>query len=111
MKSKKHSVLIDENLFLNIQDFCEINEIKVSSFIEDSLKKSLNFSKFGDTPFKVESPWVDPIEELPEKHKKVLLKYVKPTITVTENKPKEPVIENKIVETITVNKSSKRKLK
>ena len=47
----KHSVLIDENLYNEINEYCKANGIKVSGFCNKELRKAIALEKYGDMPF------------------------------------------------------------
>lgn len=46
-----HSISINDKLYSEIKEYCDLNKIKVSSFCEEMLKKDLNEAKYGDIPF------------------------------------------------------------
>ena len=46
-----HSISINDKLYSEIKEYCDLNKIKVSSFCEEMLKKTLNEAKYGDIPF------------------------------------------------------------
>lgn len=46
-----HSISINDKLYSEIKEYCDLNKIKVSSFCEEMLKKALNEAKYGDIPF------------------------------------------------------------
>lgn len=46
-----HSISINDKLYNEIKEYCDLNKIKVSSFCEELLRKSLNEVKYGDIPF------------------------------------------------------------
>ena len=46
-----HSITIDDKLYNEIKDYCNLNNLKVSTLCSDLLKKALNELKYGDIPF------------------------------------------------------------
>ena len=48
-----HTVSINDKLYNELKEYCDLNKIKVSSFCEEMLKKALNEAKYGDIPFGV----------------------------------------------------------
>lgn len=64
-----HSISINENLYNDIRQYCELNGLKINVFCCDLLKKGLNTIKYGDIPFGV-------VEQL--KGNAVPVQYVEP---------------------------------
>lgn len=51
-KNKKtHSILISENLYHDIKEYCQINDLKFGDFVDDLIRKSFMVEKYGDAPF------------------------------------------------------------
>lgn len=48
-----HSISISNKLYNEIKDYCNLNNIKISSFCEETLRGQLNNIKYGDIPFGV----------------------------------------------------------
>lgn len=48
-----HSILINNDLYSEIKQYCDLNGIKPSVLCNDLLKKALNELKYGDIPFGV----------------------------------------------------------
>lgn len=48
-----HSVLINNDLYEEIKEYCDLNGIKPSILCNDLLKKALTELKYGDIPFGV----------------------------------------------------------
>lgn len=46
-----HSVIINEDLFLEIKEYCRINGLKVSELCNEILKDGIKKIKYGDIPF------------------------------------------------------------
>lgn len=46
-----HSVLINNDLYQEIKEYCDLNGIKPSILCNDLLKKALTELKYGDIPF------------------------------------------------------------
>lgn len=61
---KKHSVSIDEQLYQEIKDYCELNDLKINHFVEEILRKQFLIEKYGDTPFSILSKKIE-IEPVP----------------------------------------------
>ena len=60
----KHSVLIDDELYTQLGNYCEENGLKIGQFVNSLLKKGLMYEMYGDTPF-CSSPLRDIEEEKP----------------------------------------------
>ena len=59
----KHSVSISEKLYLSIKEYCQLNNLKLNTFVEELITKSFNIERFGEAPFAVVSN--KPVEENP----------------------------------------------
>lgn len=46
-----HNITIDDKLYNELKEYCDLNKLKVSNLCCDLLKKSLNELKYGDIPF------------------------------------------------------------
>lgn len=46
-----NTVQIEDELYNDIKEYCKLNKLKISSFINEILKKSFLVEKYGDTPF------------------------------------------------------------
>lgn len=84
-----HSISINENLYNDIRQYCELNGLKINVFCCDLLKKGLNTIKYGDIPFGV-------VEQLKGN-----------SIPVQYNEPIEPHLEPVATELIPVTPISK----
>lgn len=51
MSDKKHSVSINEELYNDIKEYCELNNLKIISFINNLLNNAFLTEKYGDAPF------------------------------------------------------------
>ena len=49
--AEKHNISISDKLYNNIREYCQLNQLKVNSFVEDLLRNALNIEKFGVSPF------------------------------------------------------------
>lgn len=68
-KSKKtHSILINENLYHDIKEYCQINDLKFGDFVDDLIRKSFMVEKYGDAPFS----HLKKQEEIPEQIQAVI---------------------------------------
>lgn len=47
----KKSISIDEKLYSDIKEYCELNGLKITEFVESLLRKTFTLEKFGDVPF------------------------------------------------------------
>ena len=47
----KNVQIDDENLYRKISDYCKINNLKISKFITEMLRKQFMIEQYGDTPF------------------------------------------------------------
>lgn len=124
----KHSVLIDEILYNDIKEYCELNGLKTSEFINQQLKDAFLMEKYGDAPFmqkqekniEVRSSYPlnlpsDKITPIPIEE--VITINKKEEITEKEEQIKQPKVVEKnkkdteIKEENTSNKIVKRRLK
>jgi len=48
-----HSITINEDLYNEIKEYCDLNGLKPSNLCNELLKKSLTELKYGDIPFGV----------------------------------------------------------
>ena len=48
-----HNISITDDLYKDIKEYCDLNELKISSLCCDLLKKAINELKYGDIPFGV----------------------------------------------------------
>ena len=46
-----HSITITDDLYKDIKDYCELNNLKISNLCCDLLKKAMTELKYGDIPF------------------------------------------------------------
>lgn len=63
-KETKRSIQISSELYDEIKEFCNLNELKLNKFIQELLKGAFMKEKYGESPF---TKWVEsPVpEELP----------------------------------------------
>lgn len=47
----KNVQIDDDNLYRKITDYCKINNLKISKFITEMLRKQFMIEQYGDTPF------------------------------------------------------------
>lgn len=52
---------IDKNLYDEINEFCQMNDLKTKDFIHKILKEVFLKEKYGETPFKKKEPFITPI--------------------------------------------------
>ena len=50
---QKHTIRIDEDLYREIEEYCSLNSLKVSSLCNEMLRDSIAVKKYGDIPFGV----------------------------------------------------------
>lgn len=50
-KSEKHSILIDGNLYEELKRFCQLNNFKLTSYVDHLLRDAFMIDKYGDAPF------------------------------------------------------------
>lgn len=48
-----HNISINDTLYNEIKEYCELNNINIPQFCNELLKKSLTELKYGDIPFGV----------------------------------------------------------
>ena len=81
-------MVIDKNLYSEINEYCKENNIKTRDFIHKILKEAFLKEKYGDSPF-----------AFFKKEEKNTQQEIQP-ITQVENTVIEPVIEQVVVETV-----------
>ena len=111
--SEKHTILIDEILYQDIKEYCELNNIKTNVFINKILKKSFMIEKFGESPFENIKKQKDIIETNVQDNNSFKKEEIKekPYINdAIEEKTKETsILKEEII--FNENKPKKRKLK
>lgn len=50
-RSEKHSILIDGNLYEELKKFCQLNNFKLTSYVDHLLRDAFMIDKYGDAPF------------------------------------------------------------
>ena len=50
-KSEKHSILIDGQLYEELKKFCQLNNFKLTSYVDHLLRDAFMIDKYGDAPF------------------------------------------------------------
>lgn len=50
-KAEKHSILIDGNLYEELKKFCQLNNFKLTSYVDHLLRDAFMIDKYGDAPF------------------------------------------------------------
>ena len=108
---------VDEKLYAEIKQYCELNGLKIKPFISDLLRKAFNREKFGDGPFQKRCEIIPPINESEVKEEKKTGTYEINTTVEIKNEPTIPIINNKvendeikIEKKENLNKTKKRKL-
>lgn len=81
-------MVIDKNLYSEINEYCKENNIKTRDFIHKILKEAFLKEKYGDSPF-----------AFFKKEEKNTQQEIQP-ITHVENTVIEPVIEQAVVENV-----------
>ena len=81
-------MVIDKNLYSEINEYCKENNIKTRDFIHKILKEAFLKEKYGDSPF-----------AFFKKEEKNTQQEIQP-ITQVENTVIEPVIEQIVVENV-----------
>jgi len=69
---QKHTIRIDEDLYKEIEEYCALNSIKVSSFCNDMLRESISVKKYGDIPFGVIGKGKKPQHDANETEPKII---------------------------------------
>lgn len=108
---------IDEKLYAEIKQYCELNGLKIKPFISDLLRKAFNREKFGDGPFQMKRETIPIINEPEVKEEKKTATYEINTTFEIKNESTIPIINNKvendeikIEKKENLNKTKKRKL-
>ena len=99
------SVSIDDKLYGDIKDYCDINNLRMREYVETLIRESFMVDKYGATPFAKDTNSIEAKPAVKEEQKKEApTTTIEPQIKIeekTENiiveKPKEeiPVVENK----------------
>lgn len=50
-RSEKHSILIDGQLYEELKNFCQLNNFKLTSYVDHLLRDAFMIDKYGDAPF------------------------------------------------------------
>lgn len=50
-KTEKHSILIDGQLYEELKKFCQLNNFKLTSYVDHLLRDAFMIDKYGDAPF------------------------------------------------------------
>lgn len=50
-RSEKHSILIDGQLYEELKKFCQLNNFKLTSYVDHLLRDAFMIDKYGDAPF------------------------------------------------------------
>lgn len=107
-------MVIDKNLYSEINEYCKENNIKTRDFIHKILKEAFLKEKYGDSPFafmkkeekntqqeiqpivQVENTVVEPIiEQVAVENVVNIVEVEKPLIIETDKTPEEPIIVKK----------------
>lgn len=108
---------VDEKLYAEIKQYCELNNLKIKPFITDLLRKAFNREKFGDGPFQMRREPSPPIIETEISGEKKTVFYeidatpkkvIENSIPIINNT--EEVDEVKLEKKENLNKTKKRKL-
>ena len=62
--AEKHSISIDGKLYSNLKEYCELNNLKLNTYVEELIRKQFTIEKFGASPF---DKMVDPEPQHQEK--------------------------------------------
>lgn len=105
---------IDEKLYAEIKQYCELNDLKIKAFISDILRKAFNREKYGDGPFQMrrENMALNPSPDIKTEKKIVTYDISLPSDTEKE-KPPINMVENEVINFEKIephNKTKKRKL-
>ena len=101
---------IDEKLYAEIKQYCELNKLKIKPFISELLRNAFNREKFGDSPFQTPHKTKISIIE-PEVNENSVTTFheisnTNEEITSINVKTTEPETDKKEI----LNKTKKRKL-
>lgn len=108
---------VDEKLYAEIKQYCELNGLKIKPFITDLLRKAFNREKYGDGPFQMRRDSAPPIIESEIKKDKKTTFYEIDVAPKEVKKDLTPIINNmmeddevKVEKNENLNKTKKRKL-
>ena len=108
-----HTVNIEDKLYEEIREYCRLNKLTISVFVNDLLKKNFMVEKYDDAPpfFKKKEPEIEPIqvdivkkmveEKTPQEFEQEYLakpepvkkkEYVKPEVISVETKKDEKAL-------------------
>lgn len=51
MVENKHNISVSDRLYKDLKRYCELNNLKLNTFVESLLQKAFNVEKFGEIPF------------------------------------------------------------
>lgn len=114
-----HSILINNDLYNEIKQYCDLNGLKPSVLCNDLLKKALNELKYGDIPFGVignehtneqknEQINEQINETLPNENLVIDIHKIPTTPTANEIIPVQPMSEPKVLEILAKIEQSKK---
>ena len=84
---------IDNKLYQDIKEFCELNEMETDNFINKILKEAFLIEKYGDSPFSRKNTLND--ENDISKNEITNIPITVTSVTITDKSEKEEVIKEK----------------
>lgn len=101
-RSEKHSILIDGNLYEELKKFCQLNNFKLTSYVDHLLRDAFMIDKYGDAPFVNYKKEVNqqPIKQITISEEPITQESDKAELQsinkfIVESELKEPINENK----------------
>lgn len=93
-KSEKHSILIDGQLYEELKKFCQLNNFKLTAYVDHLLRDAFMIDKYGDAPF---VNYKKEVSQQPIKQIKISEEPIDETESQGLNKfaVKEPINDNK----------------
>ena len=56
MSENKHNISVSDRLYKDLKRYCDLNDLKLNTFVESLLLKAFNVEKYGETPFQNQEP-------------------------------------------------------
>lgn len=101
-RSEKHSILIDGQLYEELKKFCQLNNFKLTSYVDHLLRDAFMIDKYGDAPFVNYKKEVNqqPIKQITISEEPIVKESDKAELQsinkiIAESELKEPINDNK----------------
>lgn len=99
----KHSVSVDESIYLEIKEYCDYNTLKIGDFVSSLLVQGLAIEKYGISPFAETNSVATIMKKSPVTINNVTqvslrLKYIAPVVTISVKEEDSKPVEAEIKE-------------